>query len=94
MVQHDSGKVNNPGRDRRVSDSDRFLDDRRREAMAMIALWLRSTKPHARDELAYWRGVLKEIDLQAARLRLREFSGDEPANESTDSGADDCGYDQ
>lgn len=66
-----SGRANDPNRDQRVTDAVRFLDDRRREASAMAALWLRSTKPCADDELKYWRGVLRDIDKQAARLEER-----------------------
>jgi hypothetical protein len=35
-IEH--GKVNEPDRDHRVTDADRFRDERRREALAMIAL--------------------------------------------------------
>jgi hypothetical protein len=68
---HDAGKVNDPDRDRRVSDADRVIDDRRRDCLAMIQLWMRSSKPYAREELAHWRDALKEIDLKAARTGTR-----------------------
>jgi hypothetical protein len=75
-MSRDIGKVNNPDRDKRVSDADRFLDDRRRECLAMIRLWRRSKKPDAKEDLAYWREQLKEIDLKAARIQLHAESRD------------------
>ena len=66
------GQVHDPDRDRRVSDAERFLDDRRREALAMIALWGRSPKPHAADELKHWRREPRDIDRKAARLAQRD----------------------
>jgi len=72
MPSHSSGHVEDPGRDRRVTDAERFIHDRRTEALAMFALWSRSTKPHADGEMTYWRGVLRELDMQAARLMQRE----------------------
>jgi hypothetical protein len=86
----DSGTVTDPDRDKRVSDAERFIDDRRRECLAMMRLWLRSSKPYARDELTHWRAALKEIDLKAARLQLRY----EPPDDEADDGADDPGEDQ
>jgi hypothetical protein len=62
-----------PERDRRVSDPLRFLEDRQREAVAMIALWNRSTKSWACSELWHWQRVLEDLDRQIDRL----FSPDE-----------------
>jgi hypothetical protein len=62
------GRVYDVNRDGQVSDAERFLDDRRRGTLAMIALWQRSRNPRAADELDYWRDVLTSIDAQAARL--------------------------
>jgi hypothetical protein len=68
----DPGKVNHPERDKRVGDTDRFVHDRRTEALAMIRLWQKSTKRNAGDELAYWRKTLEEIDRQANQERSAE----------------------
>ncbi len=67
-MNREPGQVHDANRDHRVSDAARFLHDRRREALAMIRLWEKSAKPWADDELTYWRGVLIEIDHQAAAL--------------------------
>jgi hypothetical protein len=56
------GHVNDPDHDKPVSDAGRFVHDRRVEALAMIDLWTRSTKPYAAAELCYWQGVLQEKD--------------------------------
>jgi hypothetical protein len=64
-------------------------DDRRRDALATVALRRKSTKPCADDELRYWRGVLRSIDLQAARLRLQHEPSERPANDGADDWADD-----
>ena len=74
-MNDDLGSVRDPDGDKRVSDADRFLDDRRRECLAMLALWQRSRKPYAKDEIAYWKAQLKEIDRKAARLRIRDGAG-------------------
>jgi len=71
-----------PDRDSRVRDVTRFLHDRRVEAESMIALWERSTKPWAADELRYWRDVLRLIDAQAAAL----MSEDQPVQQDPDPG--------
>ena len=42
------------------------LDDRRREILAHIALWERSRKPYAPEELAYWQAELEHLDREAA----------------------------
>ncbi len=63
------GNVSDPDNDGRVSDADRFRDERRREALAMIELWLRSSKLYAGDEIRHWRRVLSEIDRQAGHER-------------------------
>lgn len=68
MTLHDPTIVSRPERDRRIGDARRFLEDRRHEATCMIALWERSRKPWAPDELAYWRGVLADVERQIARL--------------------------
>jgi hypothetical protein len=57
--------------------------------MAMVALWLRSTKPYAADELRYWRGVLREVDRQAVRLEQRD--GRRPERSEADHAASDGG---
>ena len=62
---HGPWEVKDPERDGRVPDADRFTDERRREALAMIQLWRRSKKPWAGDEQRYWRGVLRDIDRKA-----------------------------
>jgi hypothetical protein len=46
------GKLYDVNRDGRISDIERFLDDRRWDALAMIALGRRRTKPRAADRLA------------------------------------------
>lgn len=51
-----------PERDRRVTDAERFRNDRRVEALAMLNLWQKSTKPGAAAELVYWQNVLDELD--------------------------------
>jgi hypothetical protein len=51
IVKYASGTANDPIRDNRVEATERFLDERRREALAMMTLWPRSLKPYARDEL-------------------------------------------
>jgi len=68
MDDDSHGRVNDAGRDRRVRDIEQFLHGRRTEALAMIRLWEKSPAPHAADELRYWRGVLRMIDRQAAKL--------------------------
>jgi len=80
----DHDTVHRPGRDRRVRDASRFLHDRRVEAESMIALWERSTKPRAADELRYWRDTLRLIDAQAAAL----MSEDQPVQQDPDPDAD------
>ena len=50
----------------------------------MIALWDRSTKPRAADELRYWRDTLRLIDAQAAAL----MSEDQPGDQDPDAGTD------
>ena len=55
-----------PAGDNRVQDRDRYLDDRRREILAHMALWERSRKPYAREELAYWQAELEHLDREAA----------------------------
>lgn len=55
-----------PAGDNRVHDRDRYLDDRRREILAHIALWERSRKTYAPEELAYWQGELEYLDREAA----------------------------
>jgi hypothetical protein len=61
-------RLKSPEDDRRVIDAERFIDQQRREAMAMIALWERSRKPYAAEELRYWRRELGRIDRDAARM--------------------------
>jgi hypothetical protein len=63
----DPGKVNHPERDKRVGDTDRFVHDRRTEALAMIRLWKKSTKRDAGDELRCWRMAHEEIASQAGQ---------------------------
>jgi len=62
-----------PERDRRISDSLRFLHDRRLEAEHMIALWERSPKLWPADELAHWRAVLADVTRKIARLEAGDL---------------------
>ena len=43
-----------------------YLDDRRREILAHMALWERSRKRWASEELAYWQAELEHLDREAA----------------------------
>jgi hypothetical protein len=60
--------VRRPDRDTRVHDTERFLRDREAEAVAMIALWGRSRKPFAADELSHWRAALARVRRELTRL--------------------------
>ena len=60
--------VHRPDRDKRVGDAERVLRDREAEAAAMIALWSRSTKPYAADELSHWRAALARVRRELTRL--------------------------
>lgn len=71
-MNDDIGKVNNPDRDHRVRDAQRFIHDRRQECLSMIALWEKSRKPHAAEDLRYWRDELASIDRKAAQLEQRD----------------------
>ena len=70
-MNDDNGSVRNPDRDKRVRDPDQFRYDRRQECLLMIALWEKSRKIDAKENLAYWRAELERIDGRAARLRVR-----------------------
>jgi hypothetical protein len=69
--------VHRPDRDQRVHDAARFLRDREAEAEAMIALWSRSTKPYAADELSHWRAGLARVRRELNRLRGDVHPGDQ-----------------
>ena len=66
--------VDDPDNDGRVTAPrgypDRFRDERWRECLAMIAVWHRSSKPYAGNEIQHWRQVLTEIDCTAGHDRI------------------------
>jgi len=70
--EFEHGAVNHPEHDHRVRDVDRFMHDRRVEANAAIALWSRSRKPGAAEDIAHWTGVLRDIDRKAAKMMQQE----------------------
>jgi hypothetical protein len=59
-------EIGRPDRREDEPETDRVSHDRRVEALSMIALWQKSTKPWAQDELKYWQALLRDIDGNAS----------------------------
>lgn len=70
-MAHDIGTVGGVDPDRQVTAAERLLNERRRGALAMIAIRSQSWVPSASAALDYWRGVLAGIDREASQLAER-----------------------
>ena len=63
MASHDAGKVYDTDHDQRVRDAMRFLEDRRREALVLIALWAANELREARSEVQHDPSALDNISI-------------------------------